>query len=79
MFPNNKNIKNRIEKIKAQHNSPEEINGGKDTHPSARIIKIIPSYNKKGFASQISGQISIEKIRKECPHFDTWIQKLENP
>lgn len=56
---------------------PEEVNEGKDTHPSARIRRYFPEYRKPLHGPLIAGRIGLEAIRKACPHFDGWIGRLE--
>ena len=58
--------------------SPEEINDGADTHPSARIKAVLPPYQKTLHGPQIAGRIGLELIRRRCPHFDGWVRKLES-
>jgi hypothetical protein len=57
--------------------SPEEINDGKDTHPSARLEKAYRGYRKVLHGSQAAMQIGLERIREKCLHLDEWIRKLE--
>jgi hypothetical protein len=57
--------------------SPEEINDGKDTHPSARLGKAYKGYRKALHGPQVAMQIGLERIRQKCLHLDEWIRKLE--
>ena len=57
--------------------SPEEINGGKDTHPSARLERAYRGYRKVLHGSQAVKRIGLERIREKCTHLDEWIRKLE--
>jgi hypothetical protein len=57
--------------------SPEEINDGKDTHPSARLEKAYRGYRKVLHGSQAVMRIGLERIQQRCPHLDEWIRKLE--
>ena len=57
--------------------SPEEINDGKDTHPSARLGKAYRGYRKALHGPQAAMQIGLERIREKCLHLDEWIRKLE--
>ena len=57
--------------------SPEEINDGKDTHPSARLGKAYRGYRKVLHGSQAAMRIGLERIREKCKHLDEWIRKLE--
>ena len=59
---------------------PEEINDSPSTAPSKRIIQNIPSYE---FSKPINGiiiakKIGLEKMREKCPHFNKWIETIEN-
>jgi len=57
--------------------TPEHINNNVLTAPSKRIIALMPSYNKPLDGSLAALEIGITRIRQECKHFDSWIQKLE--
>lgn len=63
--------------------SPEEINDGVDTKPSARLERLLsnPSYKKKGnlrHASIAAEKIGLAKIEAACPHFANWLTKLRS-
>lgn len=66
-----------ILKIKKKFNSTEEINDNPNTIPSERLRNIFPSYDKVLHGSMITRRIGLDTIRKECPHFNQWIEKLE--
>jgi hypothetical protein len=57
--------------------NPELINGGQDTAPSKRILKLIPEYNKVTAGKQIAKEIGINMLREKCRHFHEWLSKLE--
>ena len=59
--------------------NPEWINDGQHTAPSKRIIKEFPEYEsaKTTFGPQIAESIGLEAIRKQCPHFENWLSRLE--
>lgn len=42
-----------------------------------RIYGIFPGYEKVLDGPVIIGKIGLEKIRKECAHFNHWIKALE--
>lgn len=58
---------------------PEEIDDGKETAPSKRIIRAIPRYaHRKATAGpSIAGAIGLERLRAACPHFGDWLSRLE--
>lgn len=66
-------IKNSI-----QDSNPELINERPETAPSKRILAICNSYDKVDDGILILKEIGIEKIRKECRHFNEWLTKIEN-
>ena len=71
-------ISRRIQDIRNRFSSPEEINDGKDTHPSQRILELEPSYSKRTDGPRIAARIGLDTIRKECTHFNEWLTKLES-
>lgn len=57
---------------------PEDVNDGKDTAPSKRLKRFIPSYVK-----DVHGPLAIEAcglraLRERCPRFAAWLEKLES-
>jgi hypothetical protein len=65
-------------KIRAEFATPEEINDSPLTAPSKRIIALVPGYQKPLFGVLAALEIGLTGIRKECPHFDHWITRLES-
>ena len=58
--------------------TPEHINDGLETHPSARLQSLLrPRYNKVRHGVAVSSSIGLERIRAECHHFDKWIARME--
>lgn len=55
----------------------EDVNDGKETHPSYRIKIRFPYYQKPVFGPAIVGAIGLPKIREDCPHFSQWLARLE--
>jgi hypothetical protein len=57
---------------------PEEINDEPASSPAKRIAAYLPEYlfRKQEVAVSVAGAIGIEGIRRRCPHFDAWIQRL---
>ena len=60
--------------------SPEYINDGATTHPSARLRRLLssPQYDKRIDGSAVAGQIGLDGIRGECRHFANWLERIEN-
>lgn len=59
--------------------NPELIDDGVTTAPSKRIIAEIPQYEKaKSSVGPIVAQkIGLNTMRKECHHFNQWVERLE--
>ncbi|PWK79733.1 uncharacterized protein DUF4276 [Mucilaginibacter oryzae] len=75
----NKLPKDCFNKIKnsVTDQNPELINEGPATAPSKRILTICDSYDKINDGILIIKEIGLQKIRKECKHFDGWLTTLE--
>ncbi|MEH2297111.1 DUF4276 family protein [Nostoc sp.] len=72
-----------IEALKAianQYETPELINDGQQTAPSKRIIAQFPDYKKAkpAFGPQLAERIGLQVIQSRCPHFNTWLSRLES-
>lgn len=59
----------------AEH--PEAINDNYETCPSRRIAQIAPGYNKLAHGLTITKRIGIETLTARCPHFASWVTRLE--
>ncbi len=59
----------------------EEIDDHPETAPSRRIAWLFPSYRKGGsriaHAPIITRRIGLSAIRQACPHFNSWLARLE--
>ncbi|MBF0564338.1 MAG: DUF4276 family protein [Nitrospirae bacterium] len=64
--------------ILSEFNNPEEINDGPQTAPSRRLMDLKSDYHKIRMGKTVSEAIGIQAIRKQCPHFNDWLTKLEN-
>ena len=71
------NVMADLENIRNSFQSPEEINEGKATHPSARIQSLLPDYRKSLHGPLISLRIGLDRIRRECHHFSQWLSAIE--
>ena len=70
----------RLAKVADGFASPERIDDGPRTAPSKRIIDHLPRYerDKSTVGVQAAEQIGLPGIRRRCPHFDKWIDRLQN-
>ncbi len=69
---------NSFTAIREGYATPEEINDSSKTAPSKRIEHICPSYDKVDDGILLAKEIGLATIRKECPHFNSWLTNLEN-
>ncbi len=66
-----------LERVRTQFQTPEEIDDGEATAPSRRLESLYPGYDKVSFGVRIAQHIGLDTIRRECPHFNEWVSKLE--
>ncbi len=64
--------------IREQFATPEEINDSPVTAPSKRIKNLMPEYEKPLYGVLAVMEIELTRIRAECPHFNSWLMKLES-
>ena len=72
------NVSVKLECVLRSFSCPEEINDDYDTCPSRRIKQHIENYVKTVDGIIAARKIGLEKMRRECPHFNEWITKLED-
>ncbi len=65
-----------LQRIIDSYPTPEDINGGADTAPSKRLMRIFP-YEKTADGEMILEALDIDDIRGKCPRFNKWMEKLE--
>jgi len=61
-----------------QAHAPEDINDGPLTAPSKRVLAVMPEYQKTFHGPLIACEIGLDTMRQACPHFNAWLNKLEN-
>lgn len=64
--------------VSAAFTSPEDINTGRETAPSKRLKNLGANYGKIAHGSRIAQRIGLSAIRAKCPHFNSWMLRLEN-
>lgn len=66
-----------LQKIRDEFETPEEINDSPHTAPSKRILELLPSYQKPLIGNLAILEIGLDAIRRECPLFRAWVERLE--
>ncbi len=66
-----------LQKARAGVESPEKINDSPHTAPSKRILAVMPQYQKPLHGPLIAGDIGLDEMRRQCPHFNQWLGRIE--
>ena len=67
----------QFKEIRNKFETPEHINDSPQTAPSKRIEDIVPGYNKIIHGNLAALDVTLERMRRECPIFAAWLEKLE--
>ena len=62
--------------IRDGFSSPEDINDSNLTAPSKRVEGLVPGYDKPLLGALAARSVGIDAMRRECPHFDSWLDRL---
>lgn len=66
-----------LQKVRSAFPTPEHINDSYETKPSRRLETILkPAYKKTRHTPLIAKQVTLAKIEQECPHFNSWLNRL---
>ncbi len=66
-----------LEAARSAATSPEHINDGQTTHPSARLRALLPRHKKTRDGVLVAKRIGLSRMRTECRHFGAWLDRLE--
>lgn len=69
-------IEPNLAAIRGQVPTPEHINDSVETAPSKRIQALIPRYQKPSQGLLAAQAIGLETMRRECPYFSAWLDRL---
>lgn len=78
LFPEKKDLAQKLQNIRKKFPTPEDINDNPMTAPSKRILSLYPRYEKVLDGTIIALEVGLDTIRKECPHFNEWLTWLES-
>lgn len=67
----------RLQAIRNGFDTPEDIDDSPDSAPSKRIEGLIGRYQKPYMGTAAALAIRLAIIRRECPHFAGWVERLE--
>lgn len=57
--------------------TPEDINNSPTTAPSKRVLATYPKYRKVLHGKNGAAAVGIDRMRRECPHFRSWLETIE--
>jgi len=72
-----RHLAGQFQSIRDEFPTPEDINDSPNTAPSKRVAELYPSYNKPLDGKRAAIAVGIEAMRRECPHFRAWLERLE--
>ncbi len=69
----------KLQEIRDQFSSPEHINDNRKTAPSKRLKAICHHYKDKVTSGNVAAlKVGLDAMRRECPHFRSWLEWLES-
>jgi hypothetical protein len=74
----NLNLKHTSKPIRDGFPTPEHINDGPETAPSKQVLACCPRYRKVIDGTLAAQAIGVDRMRRECPHFRSWLEQLES-
>ena len=66
-----------LQAIRNDFPNPEAIDDSPERAPSKRIEALFPAYQKPLMGALAALEIGLKRIRVECPHFRSWLERLE--
>lgn len=75
---NSPSFQSRMQAIRNQFPTPEDIDDDPATAPSARVLNLFPGYRKRLHGPLTVGRVGLNTIRRECAHFNNWVTNLES-
>lgn len=57
--------------------APEDVNDGRNTAPSKRLLDFIPGFSKVLHGPLAIADTGLASLRRQCPRFGVWVRKLE--
>ncbi len=67
-----------FQEIRDAFGNPEEIDDSPETAPSKRVERLVRGYQKPLLGTLAALEIGLGTIRRECPHFGSWLDQLEH-
>ena len=74
---NQSNLAGQFQSIREGFPTPEDIDDGPTSAPSKRVLRLCASYRKVLNGIQAAKTVGVDAMRRECPHFREWFERLE--
>lgn len=71
-------LEDSFRRIRIEFATPEDINDSPTTAPSKRVEELVPGYEKPFLGTLAMLEIGIDRLRSECHHFRSWLERLES-
>lgn len=71
-------LQRKFEEILVEAGEPEAINDSYETCPSRRITNLVRAYRKPLHGPIATNRIGLSVLRTKCPHFASWLERLES-
>ena len=71
------NLTARLKVDVAAAGGPEGVNDHPETAPSKRLARYCAGYVKTQDGPLAIADLGVERLRRECPHLDSWLGRLE--
>ena len=66
-----------FQEIRDAFENPEEIDDSPQTAPSKRVERLVRGYEKPLLGTLAALEVGLGTMRHECPHFGSWLDRLE--
>ena len=66
-----------FQEIRDAFGNPEEIDDSPETAPSKRVERLVRGYEKPLLGTLAALEIGLATMRRECPHFGSWLDRLK--
>ncbi|MFN7920338.1 MAG: DUF4276 family protein [Bryobacteraceae bacterium] len=70
-------LASKLQAIRDEVATPKDIDDGPETAPSKRLLKLYPGYRKVSDGTAAAQAVGLEAMRRDCPHFRDWLQRLQ--
>lgn len=67
----------KLQAIRDQFASPEEINDSSTMAPSKRVEALVAGYSKPLYGNLAALEVGLDSMTADCPHFRDWLTRLE--